>query len=1120
MSKLPIVALVILIASSACALAQLGTGTILGTVKDATGAVLPGVSVTLRNVDTGATRTAVTSEAGAYRIPALTVGRYDITAELQGFNTSVQRGVDLEVAQEAAVNFTLAVGATAQQLEVLAEAAQVDTTTSSLGGLVSESRISELPLNGRNYIDLSLMQTGVTKQLNTAPVAGTAGTTFSSNGAPIISNMFLLDGAFIANLFGASPVSIVGTTLGVDGIKEFRIIANSLSADYGMVMGSQMVMVSKGGTNDFHGDAFEYLRNGALDARNYFDKLDTANVNGFGTNKSLAYPGKRIPPYQRNDFGGAFGGPIRKDKTFFFGVYEEVRQRLGTTNVNSGLAARCKGPLGAVITNTTCPQLGAIPSVTIGSISPSVVPLINALPSANLPNNQYTFPYISPTTEHYFQVRLDHNFSDKNTFFGRYTIDDASVTSIRAFGLYTDPWSSRVQSSTLSENHIFSPALLNTARFSATRNNLTTATVPAPNFSGPNFVFIPGQLPGAVNVAGLTSYGGEGCNPSGEPQDVFTASDDVFYSRGRNSFKFGALANFFQLHTFFSCTKAGSISFGNIGDFLQGKPTSYTGKFPTSVLDNFATYNTLGLYVHDDIRAAPRVTVNVGLRYEFRTDVNIRHHKGLALRNVKTDAALTVGGPPLQNPSLRNFSPRLGVAWDIRGNGRTAVRSGVALLYDVVGNLGSALVGSTNTQPTLTTFLVPSPGSFTVPFAIPPPAGTAPSLGLIDWNARQSKMLQYNLSLQQQLPFDSIVSLTYAGSRGYNIPTVQDQNYVPAPIHGFVKNGIGCDGNAAPGNVPDGWPCFAPQVARCGNVVPSCRVNPNWTSVTLRTNQSESWYNSLQLEVNKRLSRGLQLQSAYTFSNSLDLGQNIAANLGGGNGGGGPELTMEDPTLPFFNVKQPSAFDAKHNWRFNLLYHLPNVTAQNIAGKFLNGWWVSSIYSYQTGYPFMPSVGNNRAAYGAAGAGNGPGRADYVTTSQSAMIGAKTYNFVPYDPKKAIIGDPNQWFNPLMFMVPRMGYFGTVARGVLRGPGLKDLDFALNKDTRLKSLGEQGTLQLRVEVFNLLNHPNFNFPNVVAFAGTGPAIGGPVEAPLPTAGQITQTATTSRQIQLALKLLF
>src|SRR5712671_4125789 len=330
-----IIAVVVLVAVLPV-FSQLPTGTILGTVKDASAGAVAGTSVTILNKDTGLSRTMTTNEDGTYRVPGLPVGQYEVKFEKQGFETLTQQGLTLEVTQELVLNADLKVGTASQAVTVTGEAQLVNTTSSSLGGLVNEQKIADLPLNGRNYIDLTLMQAGVTQHKNITQVAGTTGTYFSSNGATVRSNNYLLDGASMVNVYGASSGSVATTTLGVDGIKEYKVVTGTFSAEYGLTMGSQMVIVSKGGTNAFHGDVFEYHRDDVLDAANFFDKPTVAN--GF----------RRLPFFVRNNFGAAAGGPIRKDKTFIFGVYEGLRERLGKTTIDSVPLAACHGPLGTV----------------------------------------------------------------------------------------------------------------------------------------------------------------------------------------------------------------------------------------------------------------------------------------------------------------------------------------------------------------------------------------------------------------------------------------------------------------------------------------------------------------------------------------------------------------------------------------------------------------------------------------------------------------------------------------------------------------------------------------------------------------------------------------------------
>src|SRR5437667_470705 len=380
------------------AMSQLPTGTILGGVKDSSGAVIPGASITAKNTETGFTRAGVSAEDGSYRLSALPVGGYEVRVELPGFRTEVRSGLTLTVAQEAVVNFTLQAGAVEQTVVVTEDAPLVNTTSGSLGGLVDEKKVAELPLNGRNYIDLTLQMPGITQQRNLGVAASTVGTWFSSNGAPLRSNTYLLDGAIMTNLTNGTSAAQDGSTLGLEGIREYRVITNSFSAEYGMTMGSQVTMVTKGGTNTLHGSLFEYFRNSALDARNFFDYKTAAS-------------NRRLPAFTRNQFGGSLGGPIKKDKTFFFGVYEVLRQRLGVTTVSNVMSAACN-----VTTNNPC--------VAGGNVAPMVRPLLDLFPLPNLPGDKFTFPFTQPTRDDYGQGRVDQIFSSADSLFGRYTIND------------------------------------------------------------------------------------------------------------------------------------------------------------------------------------------------------------------------------------------------------------------------------------------------------------------------------------------------------------------------------------------------------------------------------------------------------------------------------------------------------------------------------------------------------------------------------------------------------------------------------------------------------------------------------------------------------------------------
>src|SRR5712691_1631929 len=398
-----------LLTTGRLALSQLPTATILGVLKDSSGAVVPDAAITAKNVETGLTRTAGSAADGSYRVPALPVGAYEVRVEHPGFRTEIRSGLTLAVGQEAVVNLTLQVGAVEQTVAVTAEAPLVNTTSGSLGGLVDERRVAELPLNGRNFMDLTLLQPGITQHRNLNVAASTVGVWFSSNGAPLRSNNYLLDCALMTNLTQGTSASQDGATLGIEGIREYRVITNSFSAEYGMTMGSQVTMVTKGGTNTLHGSLFEYFRNSALDARNFFDYKSAASS-------------RRLPPFTRNQFGGSVGGPIRKDKSFLFGVYEGLRQRLGITTITNTIPAACH-----VLTNNPC-----ITQPTADnpgrSVLPVVQPLLDLFPSPTLPNSRLTFPFTQPIKDDYWQAREDQIFSHADTMFVRYTFNDTTET--------------------------------------------------------------------------------------------------------------------------------------------------------------------------------------------------------------------------------------------------------------------------------------------------------------------------------------------------------------------------------------------------------------------------------------------------------------------------------------------------------------------------------------------------------------------------------------------------------------------------------------------------------------------------------------------------------------------
>jgi hypothetical protein len=1085
----------------AVVLAQLPSGTILGVVKDASGGVVPAATVTARSVDTGQSRSTVTEADGSYRFNALPVGNYEVRVEAKGFQVSVHSGLTLTVAQQAVVNFALQVGAASQTVVVTTEAPLVDTTSGALGGLVNEQKVSDLPLNGRNYIDLSLLQPGVNLAMNRS--AGEAAW-YSSNGAPVLSNYYLLDGTPTRNLYGRNPSSQVATVLGVDGVKEYRLITNAMPAQYGMSMGSELEVVSKSGTNSFHGDVFEYLRNSALDARNFFD---------YGY---LQPGGRRIPSFTQNQFGAALGGPIQKDKTFFYANWESLHQRLGKTQLVETLAPGCFGGAGAVITNTACPQLGSVSSVTI---APVMAPLIALYPAANLPgSNVYQFGFTSPLLDNFGQLRLDHTFSANDSAFGRFTTDHANQTYYsQPFPQFTDIPQSQNTYVTFGETHIINANLLNTARLSWAGTRLHTLG-PLP-YTGPQYSFVSGLSLGDINVGGLGQFGPDTPLPINYTQYIWTVSDDMFYTRGKHSLKFGTLINQITMEPQGSANIRGSITFPSVARFLQGLPSVESALTPGSIFYRTYRNETFGFYLQDDYRASSRLTLNLGLRYEFNTLPHDVHGYQSSIISPYFGSTPVIGPVIGINHSLRNFSPRFGFAWDVFGDGKTAIRGGFALLYDI-SNIGGTLGTVGLSQPPFSSSsTVHLDGStvLTLPLVFPASAAGT-TLNMEDYSFNQPSLKQFNLTFERQLPGRMALTVSYAGSLG--------QHLIDSSLEGNPR---------VPRGVPDAnGNCVARPSGQSVNLTSmvdgsatACwiggdpRVNQNsglasgqpWGHIAYRTANGNSYYNSLQTMLVKQLSKGLQFQSSYTWSKAIDTLQN---ELGSDN-----TFTEAPSPTDAFNTRTdrgPSVFNSSHNWHFNLLYHLPNAPYSGFAGKILSGWWVAGIETLQSGYPFTACLSDNRSNSGIIqGAGSScaerpdlvPGRSlSSITsgTSPGCTIGDETV--APGTP----LGTPNLWFDPCAFTLQKPGFLGTEGRNILNGPKFANTDFTIAKDTKLGFLGEAGNLEFRAEMFNVMNHANFQFGN----NGAGAALA----LDTSSAGVLLDTANPGRQIQFALKLLF
>lgn len=1046
-------------------MAQTTSGTISGTLFDETGAVLPGVTVTVTHLETGEKRTVLSDDAGRYRVPQLALGDYEVKAELSGFKTAVRRGVTLTVRREAIVDVTLNVGEVSEQLVVTGEAPLVETRSSALSGLVDDRAIRDLPLNGRSFDNLITLHAGSVLYGNRERLIGAGpGNYFSVSGLRPAMNRFTLDGTEYngASAVSTTPGGVSGQTLGIDAIREFEVLRNVYSSEFGKRGGAQVNVVTKSGTNEFHGTAFAFHRNDNLDARNFFDATSDP------------------PEFKRNSYGAFAGGPILKNKTFFFGGYEGFRERLGLTllgivpdeNARRGLLPDPARP-------------GQFRNV---GVAPSVRPFLDAL--YPLPNGRnfgdgtaeiFSSPK-SVVDEDYWTSRMDHNFSESDSLFGRYTFDDGSLVQADTRG--GNPWVgltmvTRAQVLTLEEKHIFSSNLLNVFRFGYNRAKIVSdegslIKVPA------GLTFIEGREIGRIRIGGGTGRAQSAISDAGNSGTVhnlfiiknqFTFFDQLNLTRGPHSFKIGTEIQRIQSNEDEVTNRRGEMFFTSLEDFLRAAPSQFAAVEGASAAKSWR-HTLVGIFFQDDVRARNNLTLNLGLRYEFLTKLKDSRNGGQSSNFLKAPTSrgsipLTqplVGETPfVENNSLRAFGPRVGLAWDPFNDGKTSVRAGFGIFYDQLDNLGFILDAN---PPFVLSREIPSP-PFPRPFEASGVARLATPRG-IQQDADIPTVLQYNLTLQREVTRDTVFSAGYVGSRSYHMVRNSTPN---TPFPEFL---------------PDGRKFFP---------VGAPRRNPALaTGSAYWLTDANSSYHSLQLEVTKRMSRGIRYKAAYTLGKNLD---NAAGKIseeaqGGANQGQDPDDVKSERGL--------SSWDVTHNFTFNLTYDLPlgpgRAALSDLTGfaeKLLAGWQVSGITNFSTGVPATARVGFNRSRNGIT---LGPDRPDLLSGASN----------------NPGLGSPVQWFDPTVFLLPQAGTLGNVARNTIRLDGLATVDLSLFKNAAIRSISEDLNLQFRAEFFNLFNHVNFGVPDMLLFSADGTRRG--------AAGRIRRTVTSSRQIQLGLKIIF
>lgn len=1083
MKKLLFIGMVTIFAGTECVWSQV-TGALSGRVTDATDAAVSGATVTVKSTETGATRTATTNESGTYRIVSVPVGPQEVRAEKTGFKAAIRLGINLAVGQEAVANLRLEVGTVSEVVTVTAETPLVNTTTSAISGLVNERQIKELPLNGRSFDNLMTLNPGIFNYVLKSPQTSTSnGNTFSVDGRRPSDNVVLLNGIEYTGTsqLAVTPGGVSGGLLGIDAVREFNVLTDSYGADYGKRAGGQVSVVTQSGTNSLHGSLFEFLRNSALDSPSPFDK-------------------GAVPPFRRNQFGASLGGPLKKDKLFLFGNYEGFRQSLSTTSVS------------------TVPDLSTLPSTT--AINPAMVKYLALWPAPNagsLGNGIAKAIYNpkNPVHEDFGTTRMDYNLREQDTLSVSYTIDSGNSVIPLGDPLFASALDLRNQVVSLDETHVFSPLLLNTFRAGFSRSGFnydSSSTVSFP----PELSFVTGFGPGGISVGGAQTTTGSGALTGAGPsnnasvwnrRNLFTFSDSVSYTKGIHQINAGVWFQRLQDNENTASRQLGIATFASLTTFLQGTLTNFQVVPSATTLGFRSLFGAW--YVDDTIKLRRNLTLQLGLRHEFTTGWNevagrasnyITDGNGVLLSNPRVGDSLFT-----QNNAKRLFAPRASLAWDPFGKGKTSIRAGFGIYYSLIDDLAfqvnslypyNGLVTYTGSLPSVvpvapnTPPLQPcGPGIASAQCSIYAPFGVQP-------DAKTPAVNEWNFAIEQQLDRNTSLRVAYVGSFGYHQFVSLDPNSIPAQI---CSNPAGCQ---AGGTTAAGSPVPAAlqtHVAQGTQYIPvGTRPNNFVSNGFFWYTEGNSSYNALQIDVNRRLTQGFQIRANYTWSKNLD--NNSALTIAQANNE--PQMIMDRNDL--HRDWGPSALNVTHQASFSAHYDVPLGKGQRwmgnaspVVNKIIGGIQLNEITTLLSGLPFTPLMGSNRS-------GNGDTR------------NPDRPNLNPDFKGPVVTGDPNHWFNPNAFTPAPYGTFGNVGRGVYNGPGLAEVDLSVLKNI---AATERINLQFRAEFFNLLNRANYASPNQTVFTNTG-TFAAPVYTPNPSAGLITNLATTPRQIQFGLKLMF
>lgn len=1031
---------------AAPALGQSAGGTLNGTITDPSGAAIPKADVLIAHKATGAVRSAVTNERGFFSTPNLTPGAYDITVVAAGFATAVEENVSVEIGQTIVANIKLTISTVQEKIEVVAASADVSLASSTLSTIVKGDTVRDLPINGRDWTMMATLEPGVhTIEAQSDLSGGNArsnrgwGTQMSFGGNRPQQNNYRLDGVSINDYSGGGPGGVLGSVLGVDAIQEFSVVTGNASADYGKTSGGVINAITRAGTNAWHGSAYEFHRNDKLDAANYFDQGEK-------------------PDFTRNQFGGSIGGPLARNRSFFFFDYEGLRQDLGTTNL--------------VSVPSTAARQGRLTAGTV-TVSPLVAPYLSLWPVANRGDSgdigTYAFVATQRARDDLYTGRLDYNFSGNNTLHGTFLVDRSRTEGPDGTnGVVIASVSNRAMGST-EFTHIFSSNLVNITRVgysSSESHSPQWVRDLNPKLSDLSLSMVPGNPVGTIEISGITGIDGgrNGIGMSEHWYHSYQLYNDLVWTKNEHVLRFGFAyeRNFYDTTT--TNAPNGRFVFGSLKNFLTNAPTTFTAAIPGLNPTINMAQNVYGFYFGDDWRVTPSLTLNLGLRYEPAGLPSEKQDRFSNLAQI-TDPAPRLGSPYFNNPTKTNFSPRIGFAWDPFKDGRTAVRGGYGV-YDTLPLLYQFSLLVVNTQPYFRTGTLTNPpkGAFpTTAFTLLSPNDSRASY--IDSNPSRSYVQQWNVNVERQLPANFVAHVGYVGQHGVHQPfRTNDANIViPTPTaDGLLQ-----------------WPLPLKSGAK---------LNPKMGVINTLVWLGRNDYRGLNVGL-RRQAGSLRAGASYTYGHSTDLSSSSTAGSNFNN-------SIVGPIVQFPSVMEGrSDFDVRHNLVLNAVYSIPAPAGvKGVAKALAEGWQVSAILRLASGLPFSAVIGGDSVGMLGANSFNFPDR--LTTSGCDSAVNA---------------GNPAHYIKTECFAFPAPGKMGNSGRNTLEGPGIRTLDASFVKTSRIGPT----TLQIRIEVFNLMDRANFSVPNRTVsqiFNASGVLNN--------NAGVLQSTSTTARQMQIAAKLVF